>query len=68
MNESKLLEQWFDTHECLDCCPYCIYGDDCLKAASCYGGEPHYPACADTDVSELINIDDLIKDIANGVA
>lgn len=41
-------------------CKYCRYSGECPRGVVCYGGEPSFPPCADNDIRECIDVDDLM--------
>ncbi len=64
MTDEELLQKWIAEHEAPEICQYCMCDDDCNHGAVCYGGEPIFPACAETDnIEELLDTDSIIEDI-----
>lgn len=62
------IEKWLDEHDGEDLCKYCFANRGCAHGVACYGGEPVFPKCADSDVEDYLDLERLEQDIEEGKA
>lgn len=61
----KRVEEWLDKHEGDDYCNYCKFRMDC-KGITCGPRGPYFPPCADGNVEDYIDEDELLEAIEDG--
>lgn len=67
MTDEEKINKWIEEHDCEDYCEYCINSSICDGKTVCYGGQPIFPPCAETDILDLLDTDALLKDIEGGI-
>ena len=61
MNEAEVMELTKDLDDDT-ICKYCKYEDGCPRGASCNGGEPDFPFCADNGISTYFDYESYLED------